>query len=373
VCLDGTWNTADHESKITNVVRLMRALRPRDDAGIEQVVFYDKGVGTGGPIDRIRGGAFGRGLLDNLKDGYRFIANNYAPGDEIYIFGFSRGAFTARSLAGLIGWLGLLHKNHLEHLSAGVASYRNKDAAARDQLRKHYAWTDQVRIRCVGVWDTVGALGIPLTIANAWNRRKYAFHDVQLGDHIDFAFHALAIDEARAPFSPTLWTAPAGSTLDPNRVKQVWFAGVHADVGGGYAEHGLADIALCWMIEEVARATGLCFDAAYLRDHLKPDPLAPQHDSIGWYLASRALPYRRVLGGCDGFVQGLARRLGRFYRPPQGQVPMAEAIHASAVARFGQQVEVRSGKCTRRIRYEPANLAAALEKLPVVGKKTSAK
>ncbi len=366
VCLDGTWNRADHPTKVTNVVKIMRAIRPVDDAGIVQVVFYDKGVGTGGPVDRVVGGAFGRGLEDNIKDGYRFIANNYEPGDEIYLFGFSRGAFTARSLAGLIEWVGLIRKGCLEHLSAAYATYRSKDQAGRDRIRASYAWEGEVRIRCVGVWDTVGALGIPSKLAARWNRRRHAFHDVRLCDHVDHAFQALAIDELRGPFEPTLWQVREDERVDRERVKQVWFPGVHSDVGGSYEERGLADVSLDWMIREVAAATDLAFDEAYRAEHIHPDPLAPQHDSLGKYLFSRAVPYRRVLGGRDGCVGWLARRLGRFNRPAEGMRYVNEMIHRAALDRLGELVQVSNGCCTKRIEYRPPNLEAADGHLPVV-------
>lgn len=127
VCFDGTWNTPDKGDVPTNVVGMVRAVRALDDGGVSQIVFYDKGVGTTNRIDSILGGAFGTGLLENVLDGYRFVANNYEPGDEIFIFGFSRGAYTARSLAGLIGLAGLLNPVDLgRRLQTVVETYRDK-------------------------------------------------------------------------------------------------------------------------------------------------------------------------------------------------------------------------------------------------------
>ena len=361
-CLDGTWNTADHPVKITNVVKIMRALAPEDAEGHPQVVFYDKGVGTGGPIDRIRGGAFGRGLDDNIKDAYRFLANNYEPGDRIVLFGFSRGAFTARSLAGLLGWQGMIKKTHLELLSEAYRGYRKKDASLRDRLRR-YCWDEPVRIRFLGVWDTVGALGIPLTIASAYNRRHYQFHDTSLGEHIEHAFHALAIDEQRAPFSPTLWDAPEDAEIPYARVQQVWFAGVHSDVGGSYAEKGLSDIALTWMIQMAARYARLRFLDEYRQEHIRPDPLAPQHDSLGLYrLLGR---YRRVIGGRMPEIPPLARRLKRFNAPRPGRKFVNELIHRSVLERWGQEVEVIGKGKAHRMTYMPENLQAALGHVPI--------
>lgn len=366
VCLDGTWNTPDHPGKVTNVVRIMRALRPHGDQGVPQVVFYDKGVGTGGPIDKLQGGAFGRGLDDNLKDGYRFIANNYVPGDEIYIFGFSRGAFTARSLAGFIGWMGMLRKHHLEHLTAAYRSYRSRDTETRDALRGSHGWdVDPVRIRCVGVWDTVGALGVPLKLTN-FSNRKYQYHDTQLGTHIDHAFHALAIDEKRGPFEPTLWQMPEDQDEDTERVQQVWFPGVHSNIGGSYPDQGLSDLALSWMIDRVSGATGLSFDPVYRKAHIAPDPCGTQYDSLGKYVLSRAVPFHRTIGGRDECVGWLARRLKRFNRPKPGFRYVNEMIHRSALERLDQEVPVQKGGKVERLIYRPANLLAAKDALPVV-------
>ncbi|RMD79879.1 MAG: DUF2235 domain-containing protein [Gammaproteobacteria bacterium] len=371
LCLDGTWNRPDLQAKITNVVRLVRALRPTDEEGVPQVVYYHKGVGTGGLADRVRGGAFGTGLVQNLKDAYRFLANNYDPGgagappDEIFLFVFSRGAYTARSLAGLIHWSGLLRKDALERVRQAMDAYRKKDEEQRAALLPYVH--EGVRIRLVGVWDTVGALGIPLRLANAWNRR-YRFHDTRLGPHIDYAFQALAIDERRGPFGPTLWQAPEGQMPPPDRVQQVWFPGVHSDVGGGYREHRLADLALLWLAHRAAAATGLAFDGGYLAQHLRPDPLAPQHDSLSpLYAVSRVLPFERVIGGRNGWVSRWSRLVHRVNRPEPGHAFANEMLHRAALDRLGQEVEVLGpGEGRRRIRYEPPNLRAAADALPVV-------
>ncbi len=370
VCLDGTWNKPDQEDKITNVVKIMRALKPHDENGMAQIVFYDKGVGTGGPIDRLRGGALGRGLEDNIKDGYRFLANNYDKDDEIYLFGFSRGAFTARSLAGFIGWLGLVRKAELHHLGEIWKEYRDRKKGAKvSEQWKKLTWEHEVRIKCVGVWDTVGALGIPTKkIAVRVLHKKYEFHDTTLGDYIDHAFHALAIDEKRGPFEPTLWSVEEGLSESPERVQQVWFAGVHSDIGGGYKEAQLSDISLMWMVRRVHLATGLCFDDAYLSDqaHVSPDPLGVHHDSLGWYVYSKYLPFHRVIGHHVVKISWLARTMRRFNKPEEGYKYVNEMIHRSALERFGKNAPFKKGAETRDVPYTPENLKKAMGKLPVV-------
>jgi len=378
-CLDGTWNTPDQEGNPTNVTQLMRAVRHTDHNGVHQIVFYDKGVGTGGWINRLRGGALGRGLGENVQDAYRFLVNNHQPGDEIHVFGFSRGAFTARSLCGLIGRVGLLRDERDCTTNDAWEAYRlPQDDPARavrlDAVRR--CVVPGVRIRLVGVWDTVGALGIPDSLLT-WNmRRKYAFHDTSLGHGIDHAFHALAIDERRAPFAPTLWRQPAGESLpatdsaEPGLegpvVEQVWFPGVHSDVGGGYADNHLARLPLDWMIRRADQATGLAFH------HEPADPdraLAPAHESRSLkYALDRLLPMLRVIGGRMPVDLGALERLRaqRRQRTLDG-IGVNEFIHRAALDRAGRDVEVIGrvrGAVSRR--YEPPNLAAAHPHLPVV-------
>lgn len=268
ICCDGTWNRADQDrGKVpcpTNVVKLAYRVAKRDLQGIPQVICYDQGVGTGSFLDRISGGALGKGLEENIHDAYRFLIANYEQGDEIFMFGFSRGAFTARSLGGMVRNCGILRRD-------AVAQYRNALELYRDEehhpdhpysieFRARYGigGTATVPIRCIGVWDTVGALGIPVRGLRGLTRKDYQFHDTELSGSVQYAFHALAIDERRAPFEPTLW---AYEPKPPQVVEQTWFCGVHSDVGGGYPETGLSDLALEWMIGK-AQGAGLAFDTA---------------------------------------------------------------------------------------------------------------
>lgn len=368
ICLDGTWNTPDEGDKPTNVVKIMRALRPRDDHDIPQIVFYDKGVGTGGPIDRVRGGAMGRGLDDNIHDGYRFIANNFEVGDEIYLFGFSRGAFTARSLAGFIGWMGLIKKGELGRLPKAWSTYRLQKKSARDKLLKYSR--RGVPIKCIGVWDTVGALGIPSKLASRLTWRKYRFHNTSLGEHIDYAFQALAIDEKRGPFEPTLWQCLKGKNVASEKVQQVWFTGVHSNVGGSYADAVLSDIALDWMIKRVEKATDLAFSENYREQYIKKPEDHHQgtlYDSLDGYFLSRKFPFERMIGE-NAVEQSLVSTiLRRSHHPEKGHKYVNEMIHRSAIDRFGKEMPVQKNNKTRSLqRYIPENLAKAKDKLPIV-------
>ncbi|MCU0262453.1 MAG: DUF2235 domain-containing protein [Candidatus Nanopelagicales bacterium] len=303
LCCDGTWNTPDQTSEgrrcQTNVAKVAAAVADRDAAGVEQLVLYHRGVGTARG-ERIRGGAFGVGLSRGVQGVYRFLVEHFEPGDEIFLFGFSRGSYMARSTAGLIRNAGILKAANVAQIPNAYSLYRARAVRPRDlesQLfRRSYAHPDP-RIRFVGVWDTVGALGIPWSGVPAIDRlnRRWAFHDTQLSRIIDNAFHALAIDERRKPFLPAIWQQNPDAV--DQTLEQVWFSGVHCDVGGGYPDTGLSDIALLWMVGR-ARACGLVFqpDAFAARDGgdadtqtaTAPDPLGPLHDSsTGLY---RVLP-----------------------------------------------------------------------------------
>jgi hypothetical protein len=216
-----------------------------------------------------RGGAFGAGLSRNVLDAYRFLVHTYEPGDRLYLFGFSRGAFTARSLAGLIRNCGIPRPEHADRIGEAWALYRSRasrpTSVAATLFRRAYSY--ETEIRFIGVWDTVGALGIPALpgprpfrwLVNRFNRR-WSFHDTELSSWVNGAFHALAIDEQRSAFAPTLWHQQPGAFAKGQELKQVWFAGVHTDVGGGYPDSGLSDITLHWMVDH-ARAYGLEFEA----------------------------------------------------------------------------------------------------------------
>ncbi|ACB73843.1 DUF2235 domain-containing protein [Opitutus terrae] len=298
VTCDGTWNTADQKQDDipapTNVVRLYNALAKQDAASNEQRKYYHPGVGTeGSKLERLGGGAYGLGISRNIMSGYRWLADHYETGDQIFLFGFSRGAYTARSLGGFIGCCGL---PDLAGLSPADAWKRVEQAyhtvyRVKPAERPPISWPvlspgagqTKIPLQFIGVWDTVGALGVPddLALLNLLDDpTKWQFHDTTLGDHVRFARHAVAIDELRASFTPTFWTDDHDRPLnDGTRVRQLWFPGVHSDVGGGYAQCGLSDLALAWMIDEAATA-GLAFLPSY-RAQIKPDPRGLLHDSLG--------------------------------------------------------------------------------------------
>jgi uncharacterized protein (DUF2235 family) len=276
-CSDGTWNkpSTTHKGKPirTNVQKIFDLICKRDDRNILQIKYYDQGIGAEGNwFTRTFEGATGKGIDNNIMDAYKFIVWNYEPGDEIYLFGFSRGAYTARSLAGLIRKSGIIKKNDLNLLSRAYQLYRNHDAGPESdeavEFRKHNSF-DVYNIKFIGVWDTVGSLGIPLHLFQWFNRKKYSFYDTTLSSIVQYAYHAISIDERRGNFKPTLWELSHNKARDFEQVlEQRWFAGVHSNVGGGYPDEGLSDIALKWITEKAAE-TGLGYDADKLKNEIK--------------------------------------------------------------------------------------------------------
>ena len=274
-CADGTWNDA---ATNTNVYKIFKAM----GFTAEQCPIYDDGVGSdGNTLIRLLGGAFGEGLDQKIRDGYTRISHLYEKGDSIFIFGFSRGAYVARSLAGMIANCGVPTQNVDDNLTElAFQAYREHDMSKRQpllaQLDQKYAMDDP-GITMVGVWDTVGALGIP-AIFGGIDLGRYSFLDTQLHPCIKNAFHAVSIDERRREFPATLWT---GQTVAGQTVEQVYFPGVHCDVGGGYPETGLSDITLGWMMSK-AKALGVDFDSAVYQQYAAIDPkhaLDQKHES----------------------------------------------------------------------------------------------
>jgi uncharacterized protein (DUF2235 family) len=327
VCADGTWNTDNDKDqghpKITNVARVAGALLPTDRQGIPQLVHYERGVGTDIGI-RIRGGSLGRGLFQNVVDAYRFLVHNYEPGDRVYLFGFSRGAYTVRSLAGLIRNSGILKRGQESFEEEAVALYRDydpetaPDGAKSIQFRADHS--HDVDVEFIGVWDTVGALGIP-GLDGRFRLLKgldWQFHDVTLSGRVKNAFHALAIHEHRTDFVPTLWEQKPGSVGKQN-FEQAWFSGAHSDVGGGYQEAGLSDVALEWMVHRAKNHGKLEFDEVAL--NLRPDAEAAGHDSFGTFF--------KVLDWFRGKGDGTLRQ---FRLNPTAAT--AESVHESVLRRF---------------------------------------
>jgi uncharacterized protein (DUF2235 family) len=281
VCCDGTWNDSDQSTDYTNVSRLAWAIKPVDAKGVSQIVYYQSGVGTAGTaVSKIIGAATGAGLSHNLRDAYSFICTNYCDGDEVFLFGFSRGAYTARCIGGLIGFAGLIGKRDLDQFHALWKAYKEQDTKtlANFDTRKKDA-----TIKCIGVWDTVGSVGIPEDLDRfGLFKQYYGFLNANLGAHVEHAFHALALDERRKNFVPTLWEQTPEGKAKGQELKQVWFAGVHCDVGGGYEVHGTSDIALAWMASEVSPYLDIDFDYLKLRRDLSSKwAVGEVHESFG--------------------------------------------------------------------------------------------
>lgn len=255
---DGTWN--DPQDR-TNVYRLARDIHDYDGQGIRQRFYYEPGVGTR-QWQRLVGGAFGVGLSRNLQNGYDWLVRHHCANTQVFVFGFSRGAYTARSLVGMIRKCGLLRVATPRLVKEAEQLYRNgkltpKDAVCR-RFRERYS--REIEIHCLGVWDTVGALGIPGTSFSEHGR--YAWHDTELSSIVRRAYQAMALDEHRKAYDIALWTHPGGAKKPcQEEVEQRWFIGAHANVGGGYRmEDGgfdpLATLGYAWMCEK-AQAAGL--------------------------------------------------------------------------------------------------------------------
>jgi len=230
----------------TNVYRLFKMALDRSP---DQVAFYDRGLGTG---FRYLGAATGLGISRNILECYRFIFENYQSKDKLYLFGFSRGAFTVRSLSGFLNLFGILPSSRPELIAEAYSIYEIDNVDARqkrveDFKRRHHVMRCPIEV--IGVWDTVGALGLPVPSLQAINPFKSKFHNTQMASNVKHGFHALSIDDERKTFHPTLWNERLKNT--DQTIEQVWFRGVHTDVGGGYRQRGLSDVTLRWMLDRV--------------------------------------------------------------------------------------------------------------------------
>jgi len=339
VFCDGTWNTPDEmeNGKLcqTNVVKMANALSTTSDDGMIQLLYYDTGVGSEGDlVRRIYDGATGTGISENILQAYRFVIKNYKPGDELFFFGFSRGAFTVRSLAGLIRNSGILKPENIDKVHKAFLIYKSRKPQHQPReveatlFRKTFAVAETTIIKFIGVWDTVGALGNPLFMNGILSKRN-GFHDTDLSTRIENAFHALAIDEKRRNFEATLWHQQKGSKGQV--LEQVWFPGVHSDVGGGYAESGLSDAALLWMLEK-AESCNLKFDTI----NLNPEATGTMHESYTGFYKLQS-PLFRPIGITD---------------PKRGATN--ESIHPSVVERYRKDPS-----------YRPKNLVKYFGKHPL--------
>jgi uncharacterized protein (DUF2235 family) len=280
VCSDGTGNTAI-KGRGTNVFKIFEAIdlnSHRYDTKLEpQVAIYDDGVGTESfkPL-KLLGGVFGVGLSRNVRQLYKELCRIYDPGDRIYLFGFSRGAFTVRTLAGLIGACGILKTHEVTNsraLEALVAdAYRNYRRRYRTWLLRKVVGEPNLeeltrfkavrshggeRIELIGVWDTVDAVGLPFpAFASFVNATIYQFKfpSLEPSSIVKRAYHALAVDDERHSFHPLLWNEPEAARANGQVIEQVWFAGAHSNVGGGYPKQGMSLVALDWMMKQAADA-----------------------------------------------------------------------------------------------------------------------
>lgn len=308
ICCDGTGNEV--ERNLSNVLKLFRIARKND----RQIVYYHPGVGTLSSSDPwsqfkndfylVFGLITGHGLDDNMLDAYRFLVDHYTLGDDIFLFGFSRGAYTVRVLAGFLHLVGLVAPPQLNLSDYALTAY--KKAAAQDDFK--IAWrfervmsTRRVSIKFIGVWDTVSSVIVPRP-DRLYIPSLQELPYTRTNPSVEIFRQALAIDERRRMFRANLWHEPQDfkpygfGEARPQDIKQVWFAGVHADVGGGYKEEesGPAKFPLGWIIDEAA-AHGLLINRAMYnhlvlgrqreggsRSYTPPDATAPLHDSMTW-------------------------------------------------------------------------------------------
>jgi uncharacterized protein (DUF2235 family) len=287
VCCDGTGNQYGVEN--SNVVKLYWTLSEQD----KQVAYYHPGVGTMGARNaltaigkwwtRVRGLAFGYGFSDNIADVYSFLMKEFSAGDQIFIFGFSRGAYTARAICGVLHMFGVLTPGNEALIPYVLRLYKSNDPC-KAEIAKNFKSTFCVDCKpyFLGLWDTVSSVGWILDPINV--KSGHLPYTALLPD-VPILRHAVSIDERRAFFRQNLIhePVPQGQNL-----KQVWFAGVHSDVGGSYAEceSGLSKIALRWMLCE-AQSAGLMLDPQKVVDmlggkppHIPPDPTGEKHESL---------------------------------------------------------------------------------------------
>jgi len=282
ICCDGTGN--EYGTNNTNVVETYTVALKNE----KQIVYYDPGVGTGGWEYNEGSGslsakadlATGRGLQKNVIDAYQFLMETYEKSDKVYVFGFSRGAFTARSLAGMLHKCGLLRSDNDNLVEYASKIYNtNKNTEIANGFKTTFSRPCPVYF--VGVWDTVKSL-----VMNA-NKK---FHDAKLNSDVKYGYHALSIDEKRKDFPPYLWDE---NNIHANQtIEQVWFAGVHADVGGWYDERGLANISLHWMLNK-AISCGMLVDKNTLKQY-KQDPLDKQHEEYKGFWKFRGSHIRKI-------------------------------------------------------------------------------
>jgi uncharacterized protein (DUF2235 family) len=351
VCCDGTAN--EFAENKTNVIKLYSVL---DHDPAKQIAYYHPGLGTMEPagaltnfsrkLTKLLGQAVGYGLANDIRDAYVFLMREFRDGDRLFLFGFSRGAYTARSLASLLHMYGLIREGNEAQVPYAIrmmmgidrAQVRN-DKEAKEKyfdLAKEFKAT-MCSVECkahfVGVWDTVSSVG--------WVENPLRLPYTAYNPDIAIGRHAVAIDEHRAFFRTNLWMSPHDASVNsgPKDLKQVWFPGVHCDVGGGYpeSESGLSKLALDWMIQE-AKAAGLLVIAEKEKEVLGvtgtesfvlPNENGDAHESLKglWNLAEF------VLKRHYNWKKKREERRMNLYR--RRTIPPGSFIHDSAYQRSG--------------------------------------
>ncbi|KAM5536247.1 hypothetical protein V8D89_010146 [Ganoderma adspersum] len=322
VCCDGTWQDAldaDQRWKYTNIIRLARAIKHVDERcnpPIHQVVFYQSGIGTENLYDKIVDGVTGANLASKVEAAYGFIAQNYHPGDEIFLFGFSRGAYTARMVAMFIGAIGVLDRTEMDHFADIFLAYQKRGKAKNpEEIRlldqKLAPWTgsngrskrraainsEGFSVKVIGVFDTVGSVGLPeeLSLRSSKIRNIFGFPDHVLGSHVERAYHAMAINETRKDFDVAKFEQTPDGRSKGQVLKQCWFTGSHGDVGGGYEEHDLLELTFNWMIANIQEVLSLDFE--YILSLPKPDKpwgtQPPHNPLVGIYSVAESI--QRIL------------------------------------------------------------------------------
>ncbi len=337
VCCDGTWQDLETDYP-TNILKIAQSTEVSGADGTVQIVFYDPGVGTGDFGDRIGGGAFGHGIDEKILSAYQFIILNWQPGDELYLFGYSRGAYTVRSLGGLIRANGILKRRHIRKMPAAYAMYRDRqvgpDAPEAVQFRKDFSHPDDdVEITALCCFDTVGSLGvpdqIPLVPFDNWINAKYQFHDTTISHKIANAFHFLAIDERRKPFAPTLMEK--SRNRPDQKLRQIWFVGDHSAIGGGAIRKApLSNLTLVNMVAEIKKAgLGLTFDLSVIPDGFKSDVMAEFSVDSGVLAVLGGSEDRKIVGGFSALHPTVKVRWkgDRKYRP-KSLKPFARQLDA---------------------------------------------
>ena len=412
ICSDGTGNRGG-KTRGTNVWRIFNAVdrhnvMDSNNNPIEQITYYDDGVGTDDLFWlKLLGGAFGWGLSRNIRSAYAFLAMNYERGDRIFLFGFSRGAYTVRSLAGMIGRCGLIKREAV--INAGrqrkkvlrriLNAYRS--AKTVDNTSKETTETEKAKcvrkalkihdlcfhegpipIHFIGVWDTVDAVGVPFDeiklVDTIWRRvfkrRRWGFHDRKLGRDVHYAYQALALDDERKTFHPLIWEHPndcpgakvntdcaAEGVADRPKeqiIEQVWFAGVHSNVGGGYPKDSMSLVSLDWMMGK-AEACGLKFADRERNEYQRAaDVHGRLYDSragLGAFYryAPRNLYERpeNPLPDNEKFLKVLLHTLGRLFKRKKMELLPKPAIHGSVFERIQRGTDYYAPKVIQKDRY----------------------